>query len=377
MDSYKQKIDRLQAEMEQKRALIAQDHVAIGSHLLANEPAKLSSKKLAAQKDEVSRIETEIESHKRYIEKINTVLNRQQQIANDIEKHRLEIEELEQSVAPMYEQIGEQAFEIYKQNPFVDQQFVDMFSELVKNQEDIRDIDEQLDHLERETGEKPFLDRMVAKGKIALLRNRRTTREQNTPRLMRKAGKAVTESNFVTVVDAPALTRALEPYHEVHTRIDQIRRLITDLENERATLDSELAELEADKKPVHRVSELEQQIESLRVTLQSVYQRTGDTYLTEFNKDEQPPQAIAEPTARVQTRKNEIAALEKQIDRLRAAIAVEELNDKISGYQKKIGALEEKIAEQQRMVQQYQQEMTDAEAEKARLEKQRGPLDEL
>ena len=377
MDSYKQKIDRLQAEMEQKRALIAQDHVAIGSHLLANEPAKLSSKKLAAQKDEVSRIETEIESHKRYIEKINTVLNRQQQIANDIEKHRLEIEELEQSVAPMYEQIGEQAFEIYKQNPFVDQQFVDMFSELVKNQEDIRDIDEQLDHLERETGEKPFLDRMVAKGKIALLRNRRTTREQNTPRLMRKAGKAVTESNFVTVVDAPALTRALEPYHEVHTRIDQIRRLITDLENERATLDSELAELEADKKPVRRVSELEQQIESLRVTLQSVYQRTGDTYLTEFNKDEQPPQAIAEPTARVQTRKNEIAALEKQIDRLRAAIAVEELNDKISGYQKKIGALEEKIAEQQRMVQQYQQEMTDAEAEKARLEKQRGPLDEL
>ena len=377
MDSYKKKIDRIQDEMEQMRALIAQDHVAIGSYLLANEPARLSSKKLAARKDEVNRIEAEIESHKRYIEKINAVLNRQQQIENDISKHQLEIEELDQSVAPMYQQIGEQAFEIYKQNPFVDQQFVDLFSDLVKNEEDIRDIDEQLDHLEKETGEKPFLDRMVAKGKIALLRNRRTTREQNTPRLMRKAGKAVTESNFVTVVDAPALTRALEPYHEVHTRIDQIRRLITDLENERATLDSELTELEADKKPVRRVSELEQQIESLRVTLESVYQQTGNTYLTEFNKDEQPPQAITEPAARVQTRNKEIAALEKQIERLRAAITVEELDDKISGYQKKISALEEKIAEQQRMVQQYQQEMTDAEAEKARLEKQRGPLDKL
>ncbi|TVR34838.1 MAG: hypothetical protein EA404_02020 [Spirochaetaceae bacterium] len=377
MDSYKKKIDRLQDEMEQKRALIAQDYVAIGSHLLANETARLSSKKLVAQKEEVSRIEAEIEGHKRYIEKINAIVNRRQQIENDIEKHQLEIEELDQSVAPMYEQIGEQAFEVYKQNPFVDQQFVDMFSDLVKNQEDIREIDEQLDHLEKETGEKPFLDRMVAKGKIALLRNRRTTREQNTPRLMRKAGKAVTESNFVTVVDAPDLTRALEPYHEVHSHIDRIRGLITDLENERASLDSELAELEADKKPLRRVSDLEQQIESLRATLESVYQQTGDTYLTELKKDEQPPEAVAEPAARVQTHQKEIAALEKQIERLRAAITVEELEDKISGYQKKISTLEEKIAEQQRMVQQYQQEMTDAEAEKARLEKQRGPLDKL
>ncbi len=377
MDSYKKKIDRLQDEMEQKRALIARDYVTIGSHLLANEPARLSSKKLVAQKEEVSRIEAEIEGHKRYVEKINTIVSRQQQIENEIEKHQLEIEELDQSVAPMYEQIGEQAFEVYKQNPFVDQQFVDMFSDLVKNQEDIRDIDEQLDHLEKETGEKPFLDRMVAKGKIALLRNRRTTREQNTPRLMRKAGKSVTESNFVTQFDAPALTRALEPYHEVHTRIDSIRRLITDLENERATLDSDLAELEADKKPLRRVSELEQQIESLRATLESVYQQTGDTYLTELKKDEQPPEAIAEPAARVQTLQKEIAALEKQIERLHAAITVEELEGKISGYQKKISTLEEKIAEQQRMVQQYQQEMSDAEAEKARQEKQRGPLDKL
>ncbi|TVQ40556.1 MAG: hypothetical protein EA384_02465 [Spirochaetaceae bacterium] len=377
MDSYKKKIDRLQDEMDEKRALIAQDHRAIGSHVLTIEPALLTSSKLAAQKDEIARIESRIESHGQCIDTINSVLDRQQRIDSDIDAHQQEIVELEESVTPMHEEIGRQAFDVYKENPFVDQQYVDMFSDLVKNQEDIREIDEQLSQLERDTEEKPFLDRMVAKGKIALLRNRRTTREQNSPRLLRKAGKAVTESSFVTVADAPALTAALEPYHQVHTRIDGIRRTIGDLENERSTLDNQLADLEADKKPLRRVADLEQQIESLRTALESVYQATGDIYVAELKKDEKPLDAVADAVGRVQTRQRELSGLEKQVERLRAAIAVGEVENRITGYQKKIAALEDKIAEQQRTVQQYQEEMAQAEAEKADLEKQRGPIDKL
>lgn len=377
MDSYRKKIDRLQAELSDKQRLIAENQVTVGSHLLLNEPSLFTDGALAEQKAEADRIQAEIEAEQQLISRINSLVDRRQAMESQIETHQEEIESLEESVTPMYEDIGKHAFEVYKENPFVDQAYVDMFSELVKNQEDIRDIDQQLEQLERETEEKPFLDRMVAKGKVALLRNRRTTREQNTPRLLRKTGKAVAESNFVTVVDAPSLTSTLEPYQSVHTRIDEIRRQIADLEGERDAVDEELKETGADKRPTRRTGGIEQQIESLQQSLQQVHRTVGEIYGAGLKKDDTPVAAIAEAVERIRELEKECTATEKQIERLQAAIAVDEVSAKIEGFQKKVLTLEEKIAEQQQKIQEHQNQISEAEAEKSRLEKIRGPVDKL
>ncbi len=377
MDSYQKKIDRLQQESAEKRRLIANEHLATGRHLITRDAKLLSSTRLSTLSQESQRLQSQIDEARTSIARIHAILDREQQIDGEVDSLRGKIADLEESVQPMYEEIGRKAFEIYKSHPFVDENYVDLFSELVKNHEDIRDIDQQLVQLERETEEKPFLDRMVAKGKIALLRNRRTTREQNTPRLFRKAGRFVTESNFITVVDDATLTRAVEPYHQVNTQIDDLNRRIADLQKEDQSLAEDLRALGADRKAVRRVAELEQQIEDLTTALNNVSMQVGEGYLSELKKDDSGAAAVAESVARVRELERECQAVDKQIEKLKAAIAAEEAATRIAEYQKKIAALEKEIAENQASVEKLRGSIAETEAQKAQLEKARGPVDKL
>ena len=377
MDSYQKRIDRLQQELAEKRRLIANEHLATGRHLITRDAKLLSSTKLSALSLESQRLQSQIDEARASIGRIHAILDREQQIDGEIDSLHGQIADLEESVQPMYEDIGRKAFEIYKGHPFVDENYVDLFSELVKNHEDIRDIDQQLVQLERETEEKPFLDRMVAKGKIALLRNRRATREQNTPRLFRKAGRFVTESNFVTVVEDATLTRSVEPYHQVNTQIDDLNRRISDLQKEDASLTDDLRALGADRKAVRRVAELEQQIEDLTTALDRVFIQVGEGYLSELKKDDNGAAAVAESIIRVRELERECQAVDKQIEKLNAAIAAEEAETRINDYHKRITTLEREIADHQAAVERLRGSIAETETQKAQLEKVRGPVDKL
>jgi|GEM_PF-7111498 len=377
MDDYRTKITALEREIEENEAAIDKGYGSIGEQLHRKHDQLLSGKQFKELQEELKNLSREIDASSKEVSRIQSIQKRQEENREKSTAAHEEIKQLQKEAAGLYEDIGRAAFAVYKENPFIDQTFVDIFSDLVRNQEDLAEIENDLARFESELAEKSFLDKMVAKGKVALLRNRQAAKENNVPRLLRKAGEEVCNTNFVHVVDNEELTKSVEPYTDLNAKIEKVEKRITAISSDQDELAGELEQMCGNKKPGRRISELEQAIESYRDSLGVTYGELGRTFVSQLKKDAEIPadiQPIVEKNKKLDRENNNKS---RHIDRLNAAIQIQRLTRDISDMQGRIESLEEQIQHSQSRIAELQNMMDQADKEKKQLEKTRGAVEKL
>ncbi len=263
---------------------------------------------------------------------------RGQKIQQEIANARTRIKSIEDELVPLYEDVGRSAFEVFKDNPFIDPPYSELFGDLRKEEQALEGIAAELAEEERAVENKSFLGRLLARGKVTWLKTRKQSREHSFNRMFRKVGTRIVATDFVDVVEDPGLTAAMRTFHRQSQRIetlrDQIRRLEADLEHHNQEfVDGDTPSetlLQEKRRTDAQVSESQA--------------RLGRRYL-KATKKQDLPEELKEPSEVVRNLEREVTKAKKRAHRLRQEHELTRLENEEVEIQRQLAGIHERKAE--------------------------------
>ncbi len=369
MSAYTDKRDEIKSELsfldERLRAQLAAAGQAIvesdttpheASHDEASHDEASYASLIASDAQIQSRLK-ELQKMRDRIVEIGNRLTEIKQADDELEKRR---KELGAELEPHYEAIGENAFRVYRNNPLVDQEYADIFTPVQEAHEEIKQTRAELDQAESELENRPFLEKMVVRGRIIVLRNRLSLRENQIARLYRDAGRQIAATDFITTIGDPELERAAAPFLEKTEETHRLEDESASLREEREALEGELRTLGVERRPAARLSD----IDSLIQTAES--ERKESLIAVANAVREAMPDADLGDEVRAEL--ESVAAIERdredareRLERVEAAIQAERLLGEKS-------QLETTIGRKRSQIEKLQADIEGLEREKAGLE---------
>lgn len=309
-------------------------------------------------------------------ERIVAIGERLAEIASAREEREKRRRAIAAEIEPHYATIGENAFRVFRDNPLVDQEYADIFTPVLDAHEEIRQLHGELARAEKEVAEKPFLEKMVLRGRMIVLRNRVAMKDNQRERLLKDAGRQIAATDFITTIGDPGLDEAAAPFLELHDELRQVDQELASIDEERAALDRELEKLGVERKPATRIGEIDAEIRELtgerdevRVTIATAAK--GSELVEKLGAGDR------ETFEAIERSQSERDAARATLERIEAAIRVEKLqheHDRVAG---QIDRKQKQIASLSSEIEGLQQEKSRIEAETAELEAQRGPVADL
>jgi polyhydroxyalkanoate synthesis regulator phasin/uncharacterized protein YukE len=275
------------------------------------------------------------------LSQLAAIERRQAGLKQEIANARSRVQAIEEEMGPLYQEIGRSAFSVYQDNPFIDPAYAELFQELQREVAALEEVEQELGEEERDIEEKPFLDRMLARGKVTWLKTRKQSREHSLEKHFRKVGKKIVETDFADVVEDPGLNAATRPYENQRQRIEtlkeQVRTLEADLEHHR----EDLREGEASESSP---TSLERQKADLEANLAEAQRNLGKRFLRAVKKDA-VPDAIKEEAEAARRLDREIAGKVRDEKRLYQALRRKELEKKAEALDRQIRNLRGQAAD--------------------------------
>ena len=284
--------------------------------------------------------------------------------------------EISSELEPHYQTIGENAFRVFHDNPLVDQEYADIFTPVLEAHEEIKQTRSEIERGEADLVEKPFLEKMVVRGRIIVLRNRLSLRESQITRLYREAGRQITATDFITTIGDPGLEAAAAPFLGL---TDEWRRIDDELrayEKERESLHRELMTLGVERRAAGRIAEIDEAINAAESTRKDSLTAIATAARESGRTDElgEEFKERLEAVAATEARRSEV---EERVERLEAAIQVERMHAEIE-------LIDSTIARKRSQIEKLTEDIAGLERDKESLagmaveaEARRGPVDDL
>jgi hypothetical protein len=284
--------------------------------------------------------------------------------------------EISSELEPHYQTIGENAFRVFHDNPLVDQEYADIFTPVLEAHEEIKLTRSEIERGEADLVEKPFLEKMVVRGRIIVLRNRLSLRESQITRLYREAGRQITATDFITTIGDPGLEAAAAPFLGL---TDEWRRIDDELrayEKERESLHRELMTLGVERRAAGRIAEIDEAINAAESTRKDSLTAIATAARESGRTDElgEEFKERLEAVAATEARRSEV---EERVERLEAAIQVERMHAEIE-------LIDSTIARKRSQIEKLTEDIAGLERDKESLagmaveaEARRGPVDDL
>ncbi len=369
--------EQAEALREQQDSLRAELHAVLadaGSHLL-EKPAQIPGADLAQPREREREVTEQVQAVEAARDRIGEVEDRLLAVKERTTEIQSEIRRLSENMDPIYEEIGGIAFDVYRGNPLVDQEYADIFSALVEVNSELSGIDGAIADQQALLETKPFLEKMVIRGRIALLKNRRTTRDGSFRRLVRRAGRDIMGTVFIDEIGDPKLTAAAEPYRD---RLRDARERESDLataEEERSALNEELEKLGATKRPHKKREELEEDLLTLTRTRDAIRVELAGAART-IPKEDLPPKcrSLFTKAGKIERRLEALAVIS---DRVQAALDVERLERDTDRLAVEIQRKETRQAELKKEIAALKREKKDSDLSLEEKRQAQGSAEEL
>ncbi len=377
-DNYRGRIQQLEREIRVNQSVIEDELKNVGEIVVEQRPGSLEDTAISENLEECTANKKRIEEKRDQIDRIKQIQTRMQEIEQKISRNEQEEKRLVQQNTPHYEKIGHAAFEYYQENPFTDQEYADIFSELVQNQHDLNDLENAIKENEAQIEGKPLFDRVVLRGKTALLKSRRQAKLSAFPRMFRSAGESISTTEFMSMTKDESIAEVAGPFLENVRKIEALRSAEEKLRQEESRLAEEIDRICEGRKPGKRITDLENGLKEDHVQLAGLYRQIGKRYRQVIGENgQQPPSDIEEYLHSIAETEKEIAVRRQSIERLNAAIEIERLTRETVNMQTTIQSLEEQISREQEEIARLNEKITDAEQQKRKLAKIRGAEDKL
>lgn len=378
MREFEVAIREINTEIEQANTQIRIAHAAIGQWVASRhvdggaglpETAELST--ALAQHDTVT---AQIGEYDAMVETIRRLAEQRTESTTRSKALKQELERIRQESTEMLRAIGETSFTVFRENPLVDQEYADIFAALLENFELIRDLDRQIESKQQQIEERQFLDRVVERGRLLLLRNRRASLTNRAPRLQVDAGKAIVETPFVDAIDDRRLSEIAEPYRMTRKRIAEIEEELAGISEQIDEINAELETLAAQRNPDRRAAELRDAQAKTVASLQEIYADLGSVFLA---ADGELPHTHQDTRATIDRLTEENQARRERIKRLSAAIQVYQLNEKLASLERETQRRRDSIAKLESEITDLEHERERVESDRMAAEAERGDLSDL
>ena len=294
------------------------------------------------------------------------------QADDELDKRR---KELGAQLEPHYQAIGENAFRVYRSNPLVDQEYADIFTPVQEAHEEIRQTKGELEQAESELEDKPFLEKMVVRGRIIVLRNRLSLRESQIARIYRDAGKQIAATDFITTIGDPELEKAAAPFLEMMDESHRLEDESAALEVERETLQDELRTLGVERRAATRLSEIDDLIQAAEAerkeSLIAIANAVRETSDADFGDE---ARVELETVGAIERDRHEAR---ERLERVEAAIQIERMRGEADHVETTIGRKRSQIEKLQADIDELERQKASLEGMIAEAEKRRGPQDDL
>ncbi len=303
---------------------------------------------------------------------IGSRLTEIKQAGDELDKRR---KELGAQLEPHYQAIGENAFRVYRSNPLVDQEYADIFTPVQEAHEEIRQTKGELEQAESELEDKPFLEKMVVRGRIIVLRNRLSLRESQIARIYRDAGKQIAATDFITTIGDPELEKAAAPFLEMMDESHRLEDETAALEVERESLQDELKTLGVERRAATRLSEIDDLIQAAEAerkeSLIAIANAVRETSDADFGDE---ARVELETVGAIERDRHEAR---ERLERVEAAIQIERMRGEADHVETTIGRKRSQIEKLQADIDELERQKASLEGMIAEAEKRRGPQDDL
>ncbi len=377
MSSYKNTIHELEHANAEDRRKIGERRVACGQLLYEQSHAAMLVEATAPVREELEGLGERIESTEGRIARIEEITARNGEIKDEIARARREVSRLENEVVPVFEQIGERSFELYRNNDYLENEYADEFRDLVRQQSELDEIEREIEEQNASGEELPFLKRLVSGGRAALLRKRRSSKLEAFPKLYRKAGAALCETDFLSAMNDTQLNQIAEPYLAARRRIEQLENTIAELDGERERLRAELHEMDAERRPARVIGELKERKSELEARRDECFGRLTDYLIDSASDVSQLPEEARDALEEIGRLEAEQENRQQHINRLEAAIEAEQVASEIERLEKRAGTLRERLKETQSELENTDTAIAEAKQRRDQLLALRGSEDDL
>jgi len=377
MSRYKNLIHELEQANAADRRTVAEHRVEAGRSLYEAGHELAINDATKETCDELEGVAERLEATERKMARIQEITTRVSEIKDEISRARREISRLENEVVPVFEQIGERAFELYRNNNYLENEYTDEFRDLVQRSNEISEIDREIEELENSGEDSSVLKRWVSGGRLALLRSRRSNKLEGLPKLYRKAGAALCETDFLATMNDTELNRIAEPFLAARRRIQQLENSIGELDQERERLRAELHEMDAEKRPSRAVATLEERVEELKARQNECYGKLADHVIESNAEPTEIPEGARTAIEEIGRLEAEQEKRQERISRLEAAIEAEQVAAEIERLEQRAATLRERLSEIQSEIEKADERIAETKQRHRQLLALRGSEDDL
>ncbi|MFO7781877.1 MAG: hypothetical protein R6W94_09645 [Spirochaetia bacterium] len=374
MSEYQKQITELDRSISEREAHMGTLRATIGRYVREHRSDLVEQRRLRTKVKEADARQKEFDEASAQAAKLEHLQNRRQELQEQITDAQAEVDRMSEEIKPLCRDVGKAAFKTYRDNPFVDPAIEGIFSSLLEHEEELKELDRQIGEQETELAKRSSVAKLMSRGRLAFLKGKKSARENALPRLYREAGEAVCATNFITRVEDPSLSAAAKPYFQKRAEIEDLEQHIESLDDEKRSVAAELAELTGNVGAERRLKKARESAEN---ELRTIDREIGEKAASGIDGDPDLPDEVRAALDELKTAEEAQNAERDRLRRLRAAGELEEVTESIPKIEQQISRQEQDIAERQKHLEELKQQLENAEAEKRRLEKARGPAENL
>lgn len=377
MQDYQQRVQELYAELDDISSSRWRVMAEIGKALYRGHPSFLEQREFSdllpqidAQNEEIARIAATVE-------RLEEIADRIKVLSLDRADREEQREQLQEELKPHYRLIGETAFRLFRENPLIDNRYTEIFRPLSENYDEVRQLERDLAALHGEQSKRPFVERLMKRGRDLLLKSRIQAKQDKRDALHEEAGRQLAETEFVGVIDDPDLNEAAAPYEEIRERINAIDEEMAKIDREIRELNEEQQEKSGGKRLQRAFSDLRESREEREEEQEELFSQLGRRFVESGLEDKDLPEDVEPQQQELASLDEQEGKCRKSIERLEAAIKVQELRNRIRQTEEEKERQQKKLERIQNSIEELEREVSSLQEEQERTEKLRGPEEEL
>ena len=371
MDDRRKLIKELEERSKKNQALEARSYTALGEYFFKTYVGTGNEGPFAAKFEEIRSLQENISANNIKSLRIKEIVRRMDDIRTGILNIEEELGKIEKENLPVYEEAGRTVFEVYRESaaddPDIDRIIIELRSLLF----DISTTEEKVTSLKEAPKERSFLEKIFESSKVMLLNSSRALKLRSLEKNYQKLGKSVLEQKSEIFPDSPEMKEFLEPYFVNKEKVKKLTSKAEGLNKEQTILDEELVRLGVEKRHQKRLKDLEIQNEKTTGNLQELFLETGRGAAEKMPPDITPNDRLSELLADIEEIRRRGEENSGEMEKLKAAIEFDGLNQKIFELKRSLEIEEEEIRRHQAAAASLKETIAETEKEKKRYDKMR------
>jgi len=377
MKEPKKLMQEYEKKLEQNVERLDAQYRALGAELSSRPKKSFKGTEIEAKLNDLAEINKDIKEKQDNVAYINKGADRLQEIGNILKDMDKQHGQAENNRSALFEDVGKEAYGVYKRQKVVSNTYRELFSDIVRLENELSALDGEINSGYGEGEKIPFYQKIMGTGKKALKQGSRRLKESALKKQYKLAGERICNEGLAGEFDSENLQQLLEKNKKEMDTIDSVKQRSTELTSERDTIVEELQGLDANKQSQKRIREIEEEKNELDKNRNEIFGEIGRIFYDSPVSDIKNQKEINGFIQEINRIQNENEELRENLNKLEAAVEIDAVNKQLSRLNEQVQSLEEKIETRKQELEHLKIEIKERKEKRQELEKVRGPVEHL